>query len=114
MSILSASLSDAPDQLTETKNLVRLHLADLYLAEGKYPEAYGLYVDVVHIDPHNYFAWAQLYRMQVSAGDRENAQKIARYLNSKTVPLPASPNVEATGAGSTKTWSQAVSAAQGT
>ena len=69
-------------------NLVRAYLANVYLDMKQYPRAYALYLEIVRVDPDAYFAWQQIYAMQVSAGDLENARVIKAMLKSRGVTVP--------------------------
>ncbi|CAK0776153.1 protein O-mannosyl-transferase [Gammaproteobacteria bacterium] len=68
-----------------TRTLLQLHLANLELAEQRPQAAYQRYLQVITDTPDNYFAWNQIYRMQMAANDLENAKKIRRFLESRGV-----------------------------
>ena len=89
--IAEAMLLDAvdvsPPQLADFRNIARLYLANLYLDQKRFDDAYALYRAVVRNDPKNWFSWKQIYRMQVSAGDTANAETIRRFLESQNVDV---------------------------
>ena len=68
-------------------NLVRAYLANVFLDMKQYARAYALYLEMVTLDPNAFFAWQQIYAMQVSAGDLEHANVIKAMLESKGVVL---------------------------
>ena len=73
---------------SQLREMVDMHLADAYLEAGRYDDAYAVYLDATERRPDNYFAWRQLYRMQRSAGDDANAERIARYLAERGARVP--------------------------
>ena len=82
-------LADLPFGLdSQLAEMVAMHLADALLAAGEFDRAYALYREATARRPDNYFAWRQLYRMQRSAGDTANAERIARYLSERGVAVP--------------------------
>ena len=85
--MLLQAMEESPARLADFRNISMAYLANLYLDEGRYEEAYGLYRRVVENDPKNYFVWEQMYKMQLAAGDLKNAETIRRFLESQNVNL---------------------------
>ena len=73
------------DAFVDELNLLRAYLANAYLETEQYDKAYDLYLEMITIDSNAYFAWKQIYAMQISAGDLENANIIKDMLESKGV-----------------------------
>lgn len=69
-------------------NLVRAYLANAYLEIKQFDKAYSLYNEIIADDSNAYFAWKQIYAMQVSAGDLKHAKVIKAMLESKGVAVP--------------------------
>jgi tetratricopeptide (TPR) repeat protein len=67
------------------ENLVRAYRANVYLDMQQYDSAYDLYHEIITVDPDAWFAWQQIYAMQVAAGDLDNAQAIRDMLVSRGV-----------------------------
>ena len=65
-----------------------MYLANALLELRRFDDAYQLYLDAVGLDPANYFAWTQIYRMQRAAGDHEHADSIRRFLRSRGATIP--------------------------
>jgi tetratricopeptide (TPR) repeat protein len=93
VSLLQAILDETPKLPADDKALVRMHLANALLAQGDHEHAYQVYLESVREAPENYYAWTQIYRMQLAAGDTANAERIRRFLESKQVLLPPAPGV---------------------
>jgi tetratricopeptide (TPR) repeat protein len=72
-----------------SKQLLNMYLANLYLDAQRYEEALAIYQQAVRVDPVNYHAWVQIYRMQISAGNPEQAQKIRDFLLQKGLQIDA-------------------------
>lgn len=77
------------EKATTTRQLMNMYLANLYLDAERFADALSLYQEAVKIDPVNYHAWIQIYRMQLSAGNMEQAQKIRDYLQQKEIVVEA-------------------------
>lgn len=80
-----------PENIIEL-NLARAYLANVYLDMKQYVRAYALYLEIIKADPNAFFAWKQIYAMQVSAGDLEHANIIRAMLESKGVTVPLAPH----------------------
>lgn len=65
--------------------LIKAYLADMFLEIEKFDKAYKLYQEIVTDNPDAYFAWKQIYSMQLAAGDLENATIIKTMLEAKGV-----------------------------
>ena len=68
-------------------NLTRGYLANVYLQIKQFDKAYKLYNEIISADSHAYFAWKQIYAMQVSAGDLKHANIIKAMLESKGIAV---------------------------
>lgn len=78
--VLRQFLADQEEHRVPARNLARLHLANVYRAQGRTEAAAGQYRAVVREDPKQWAAWASLYHMLEAGGDREQAARVARYL----------------------------------
>ncbi|MDZ7829341.1 MAG: hypothetical protein U5K33_07595 [Halofilum sp. (in: g-proteobacteria)] len=58
--MLKAYLADPPSLAGTTVNVVRSHLANLYLAIDRPQDALAVYREIVEHDPENFHAWAQI------------------------------------------------------
>ena len=86
--ILASALEAIDPARVQDRDLVRMYLANALLELRRFDDAYQLYLDAVGLDPANYFAWTQIYRMQRAAGDHEHADSIRRFLRSRGATIP--------------------------
>lgn len=100
--ILRQFLAQQEERRVPARNVARLHLANVYRAQGRTEAAAAQYRAIVRDDPKQWAAWASLYHMLRAGGDREQAARVARYLQqhgvdpdawapSSTVAFPGGP-----------------------
>ncbi|CAK0770272.1 protein O-mannosyl-transferase [Gammaproteobacteria bacterium] len=85
--LLTEALVTLPQKQLSIRTLLRLHLANLELSEKQPQAAYQLYLQIIEDTPDNYFAWTQIYHMQMAANDREHAAKIRIFLESRGIKI---------------------------
>lgn len=78
--ILRQFLAQQEERGVPARNVARLHLANVYRAQGRTEAAAAQYRAIVREDPKQWAAWASLYHMLRAGGDGEQAARIARYL----------------------------------
>ena len=85
ISILENAMVNTNQVYVNELILVRAYLADIFLETEQFDKAYKLYREITIVNPSAYFAWKQIYGMQVAADDLENAAIIKAMLESKGV-----------------------------
>ena len=85
--MLATTLDGTDPARVQDRDLIRMYLANVLLDLQRFENAYTLYLEAVRLDPANYFAWTQIYRMQRAAGDNTRADSIRRFLRSRGVTI---------------------------
>ena len=88
ISVLEQAIHNMDQNDMDELNLTKGYLANAYLQIKQFDKAYKIYNEIISADSHAYFAWKQIYAMQVAAGDLKHAKVIKAMLESKGVDLP--------------------------
>ena len=86
--VLENTIHNMDQNNLDELNLAKAYLANAYLEIKQFDKAYKLYNEIILADSDAYFAWKQIYAMQVSAGDLKHANVIKAMLESKGVAVP--------------------------
>ena len=89
--ILIRALAAESEAEIYIRQRLQLELVGIYMKQGRFNEAYRILIEITESFPQNYSVWRMIYMMLEAGGDRERAEKVKAFLESRGVRVSNAP-----------------------
>lgn len=90
--MLKQALQEKSASVVTVKTILQQELANLYLDQGRFEDAYNIYLEIVELYPDSYAIWRRIYYMLEAGRDEKNSEIIRQFLKSKGIDVETTLN----------------------